>query len=43
MADFLATNEGVQLNKAFVRIRDPKLRRRVVDLVTAIAGDDVAA
>ena len=43
MADFLATNDGVQLNKAFVRIRDPKLRRRVVDLVTAIAGDDVAA
>ena len=43
VADFLATNEGVQLNKAFVKIRDPKLRRRVVDLVSAIAGDEIAA
>ena len=41
VADFLATNEGIQLNKAFVRISDPKLRRRVVELVTAIAGDDI--
>jgi transcriptional regulator with XRE-family HTH domain len=40
VADFLATNEGIQLNKAFVRIKDAKLRRRVVELVTAIAGED---
>jgi len=40
VADFLATNEGIQLNKAFVRIKDPKLRRRVVELVSAIAGED---
>jgi transcriptional regulator with XRE-family HTH domain len=40
VADFLATNEGIQLNKAFVRIKDAKLRRRVVELVTAIAGDE---
>ena len=39
VADFLATNEGIQLNKAFVRIMDPKLRRRVVELVSAIAGE----
>lgn len=43
VADFLATNEGVQLNRAFLKIKDPKLRRRVVELVTAIAGDDLAA
>jgi transcriptional regulator with XRE-family HTH domain len=43
VADFLASNEGVQLNRAFLRIRDPKLRRRVVDLVTAIAGEDEIA
>jgi len=43
VADFLASNEGVQLNRAFLRIRDPKLRRRVVDLVTAIAGEDELA
>jgi transcriptional regulator with XRE-family HTH domain len=40
VADFLASNEGVQLNRAFLRIREPKLRRRVVDLVNAIAGED---
>lgn len=43
VADFLASNEGVQLNRAFLRIRDPKLRRRVVDLVNAISGEDAAA
>ena len=43
VADFLATNEGIQLNKAFIRIRDPKLRRRVVELVAAIAGEELAA
>jgi transcriptional regulator with XRE-family HTH domain len=41
VADFLATNEGIQLNKAFVRIKDAKLRRRVVELVTAIAGEEI--
>lgn len=40
VADFLATNEGIQLNRAFLRIKDAKLRRRVVDLVNAIAGED---
>ncbi|MET0606289.1 MAG: helix-turn-helix transcriptional regulator [Beijerinckiaceae bacterium] len=40
VADFLATTEGIQLNKAFVRIKDAKLRRRIVDLVTAIAGEE---
>ena len=43
VADFLGTNEGVLLNRAFVRIKDPKLRRRVVELVTAIAGEEMAA
>lgn len=39
-ADFLSTSEGVQLMKAFVRIKDGKVRRRLVDLVTALGGDD---
>jgi transcriptional regulator with XRE-family HTH domain len=45
VVDFLSTNEGIQLNKAFVRIKDPKLRRRVIDLVRAMAGlaDDGSA
>ena len=42
VADFLSTGEGVQLNRAFVRIRDPKVRRRVVDLVAALAGEEDA-
>jgi transcriptional regulator with XRE-family HTH domain len=38
LVDFLATTDGIQLNKAFVRIKDTKLRRRVIDLVRAMAG-----
>ena len=40
VVDFLSSSEGIQLNKAFVRIRDPKLRRRVIDLVRALVGED---
>jgi hypothetical protein len=32
--------EGLHLNRAFARIKEPKVRKRIVDLVTAIAGDD---
>jgi transcriptional regulator with XRE-family HTH domain len=39
ISDFLASSEGLALTKAFMRIKDPKVRRRVVDLVEAIAGD----
>jgi transcriptional regulator with XRE-family HTH domain len=35
--DFLSTAEGVQLNKAFVRISNPKVRRRIIDLVESLA------
>ena len=38
VVDFLSTTEGLQLNKAFVRIKDPKVRRRVVDLVATLSG-----
>ena len=40
VADFLATSEGLALTKAFMRIKEPKVRRRIVDLVKQIAGDD---
>ena len=40
VSDFLATSEGVSLTKAFMRIKEPKLRRRIVHLVEAIAGED---
>ncbi|HEY1365061.1 MAG TPA: helix-turn-helix transcriptional regulator [Xanthobacteraceae bacterium] len=42
LADFLATSEGLSLTKAFVRIREPRLRRRIVDLVEEIAGEEGA-
>jgi transcriptional regulator with XRE-family HTH domain len=37
---FLATTEGFQLNRAFMRIRDPKVRRRIVELVIALAPSE---
>jgi transcriptional regulator with XRE-family HTH domain len=40
VADFLATSDGLALTKAFMRIQDPKTRRRIVDLVRQIAGED---
>jgi len=40
VADFLATSDGLALTKAFMRISDSKLRRRIVDLVEQIAGSD---
>jgi transcriptional regulator with XRE-family HTH domain len=38
VSDFLATSDGLALTKAFMRIDDTKLRRRIVDLVEQIAG-----
>jgi transcriptional regulator with XRE-family HTH domain len=42
VADFLATSDGLALTKAFMLIPDAKLRRRIVDLVEQIAGEDDA-
>ena len=39
VADFLATSDGLALTKAFIRVRDPKVRRRLVDLVAALADE----
>lgn len=41
ISDFLATSDGLALTKAFMRISDAKLRRRIVDLVEHIAGEPV--
>lgn len=38
--DFLNSSEGLQLNKAFSEISDAAVRRKVVDLVKTIAGQD---
>jgi len=40
VSDFLAAPDGPALAKAFTRIKDSKLRRRIVDLVEHIAGQD---
>ncbi|MET4635567.1 transcriptional regulator with XRE-family HTH domain [Kaistia defluvii] len=40
VTDFLTSTEGLQLNKAFVRIKDTKVRRRIVELVRAVAGEE---
>ncbi|KQT64315.1 MULTISPECIES: helix-turn-helix domain-containing protein [unclassified Aureimonas] len=39
VVDFLSTPEGLQLNRAFVRVRDPKVRRRIIDLVRSLGED----
>ena len=39
VADFLATSEGLQLTKSFMKVKDPKVRRRIVDLVASIADE----
>ena len=39
-SDFLSSREGLELNKAFARITDPKVRRTIVDLVRSLANDD---
>jgi transcriptional regulator with XRE-family HTH domain len=39
VSEFLGSSEGLALTKAFMRIDDPKVRRRIVDLVEAIVGE----
>ncbi len=39
-ADFLSTSEGIQLSRAFMRIADPAVRRKIIDLVVALAGEE---
>ncbi len=39
VSQFLSTTEGLHLNKAFARITDAKVRRRIIDLVVALADE----
>lgn len=34
---FLGSRDGLELNRAFVQIKDPKVRRHIVDLVRSLA------
>ncbi|KQZ12765.1 MULTISPECIES: helix-turn-helix domain-containing protein [unclassified Mesorhizobium] len=38
--EFCSTTEGLQLNRAFVKISDPKVRRRIVDLVKTLSEEE---
>jgi transcriptional regulator with XRE-family HTH domain len=39
LLDFLNSRDGLELNRAFVKITDPKVRKRVVELVRALSED----
>ncbi len=39
LLDFLNSREGLDLNKAFAKIQDAKVRRRVIDLVRALSEE----
>jgi len=40
MSDFLMTHEGVELAATFPKVRRQKVRRRLLDLVRAMADDE---
>ena len=40
MTDFLATSEGLELVKAFMAVKDAKVRRRIIDLTKAVAAGE---
>lgn len=39
VADFLSSSDGLALTKAFMRVKHPNVRRRIVDLVESIAAE----
>ncbi len=38
ISEFMASPEGLSLAKAFMKVSDPKVRRRIVDLVEAMVA-----
>lgn len=40
VSDFLSTSEGVQLMKAFLAIKDAKVRRKLVELIATLGDDE---
>jgi len=40
IVEFLRSRDGLELNKAFVRIADVRARRAIVELVRSLAADD---
>ena len=41
--EFISTRDGLELIRAFVSITDPKVRKRVVDLVRTLSNEEEAA
>lgn len=39
VTDVLSSRDGMELNKAFARIHDPRVRRSIVELVRALSGE----
>ena len=37
--EFVSSGEGLQLSLAYMRIKDPKVRKRVLDLVKSLAEE----
>mgnify|MGYP003431162503 CR=1 FL=1 len=37
LVDFMATREGLELNKAFVRVTDARVRRSLIELIRSLA------
>ena len=40
IVNFLSSSEGLQLNQSFVKIKDPQVRKKIVDLVRSLADDE---
>jgi transcriptional regulator with XRE-family HTH domain len=40
VVDFLSSSEGLQLNRAFIKIRDPKVRRKIVEMVKTLSTEE---
>ena len=40
LVEFLNSREGIELNRAFLRIEDPKARRAILELVRSLANAD---
>jgi transcriptional regulator with XRE-family HTH domain len=41
--EFVSSGEGLQLSLAFMKIRDPKVRKRVLDLVKSLSEEEETA
>lgn len=40
VSDLLSSPDSIQLQKAFVKIKDKKVRKRIIDLVISLADED---